>query len=225
MAKFCSNCGEKLEDNAAFCPECGQKLEVQAEQINQPIQQASFNQPVQQGNFNQPVQQPNQPVNYQNGYNPYGQSANNQQQGAYNPYGQQAGYNPPYMQPGIRPESVEESLKWTTYNGRLNRMRYFLRSLALGLGSGVVAFIGALFAILAMDLDKASAQLVAYVFCVPVFVLSWFNSVKRAHDLDKSGWMVLLTIVPIVNIIFGLYLLFAKGTEGPNQYGEDMLRY
>ena len=43
MAKFCSNCGEKLEDNAAFCPECGQKLEVQAEQINQPIQQASFN--------------------------------------------------------------------------------------------------------------------------------------------------------------------------------------
>ena len=38
---------------------------------------------------------------------------------------------------------------------------------------------------------------------------------------DKSGWLILLMFVPIVNALFGLYMLFADGTVGPNQYGED----
>ena len=52
----------------------------------------------------------------------------------------------------------------------------------------------------------------------------WFSlaqGVKRLHDLDKSGWLILLMFVPIVNALFGLYMLFADGTVGPNQYGED----
>ena len=33
--------------------------------------------------------------------------------------------------------------------------------------------------------------------------------------------MILLLFIPIVNIVFGLYMLFADGTVGPNQYGDD----
>lgn len=52
----------------------------------------------------------------------------------------------------------------------------------------------------------------------------WFSlaqGVKRLHDLNKSGWLILLMFIPIVNAIFGLYMLFADGTVGPNQYGAD----
>ena len=46
-------------------------------------------------------------------------------------------------------------------------------------------------------------------------------SIKRFHDMGKSGWLTLLYLVPIVNIfIFFLQLLF-EGTEGPNRFDED----
>ena len=52
----------------------------------------------------------------------------------------------------------------------------------------------------------------------------WFSlaqGVKRLHDLNKSGWLILLCCVPIVGWIFALYMLFADGTVGPNPYGAD----
>jgi hypothetical protein len=52
----------------------------------------------------------------------------------------------------------------------------------------------------------------------------WFTiaqDVKRLHDVDKSGWFLLLALIPIVNFILGLYMLFADGTVGPNRYGAD----
>lgn len=45
--------------------------------------------------------------------------------------------------------------------------------------------------------------------------------VKRFHDLDKSGWMILTLLIPIVDFVFSIYLLFVDGTIGPNRYGED----
>ena len=38
------------------------------------------------------------------------------------------------------------------------------------------------------------------------------------HDLNKSGWLILLMFIPL----FSTYMLFADGTVvGPNQYGAD----
>ena len=38
--------------------------------------------------------------------------------------------------------------------------------------------------------------------------------VKRLHDMDRDGYMYLLTWVPIFNLVVGLMLLFTKGTDG-----------
>ena len=48
-------------------------------------------------------------------------------------------------------------------------------------------------------------------------------TVKRLHDLDRPGWHWWLLLIPLVNIYMGLILLFAKGTQGPNQFGRDPL--
>ena len=37
-------------------------------------------------------------------------------------------------------------------------------------------------------------------------------TIKRLNDLEKSKLLVLLVAVPLVNFVFFLYLLFAKGT-------------
>ena len=43
--------------------------------------------------------------------------------------------------------------------------------------------------------------------------------VRRLHDLDQSGLLTFLWLVPIVNFIFYLYLQFAPGNKNLNQYG------
>ncbi len=49
-------------------------------------------------------------------------------------------------------------------------------------------------------------------------------SVKRWHDRDKSGWWVLIGLVPLIGGLWALIETgFLPGTEGDNQYGPDPL--
>lgn len=44
--------------------------------------------------------------------------------------------------------------------------------------------------------------------------------IKRFHDRDKSGWWLLIALIPLIGPIWLLIELgFLKGTPGPNQYG------
>ncbi len=47
-------------------------------------------------------------------------------------------------------------------------------------------------------------------------------SIRRLHDLDKSGWWLLLGMIPVVGLIL-LYWFCLKGTEGDNRFGPDPL--
>jgi uncharacterized membrane protein YhaH (DUF805 family) len=56
-------------------------------------------------------------------------------------------------------------------------------------------------------------------FLYPIFILTSLIptiavSVRRMHDVNKSGWFIL---IPIYNLI----LYCTNGTKGPNQYGPD----
>lgn len=45
--------------------------------------------------------------------------------------------------------------------------------------------------------------------------------VRRFHDQDKSGWWVLLNLIPSIGGIIVLVFMCLEGTRGPNQYGPD----
>lgn len=102
--------------------------------------------------------------------------------------------------------------KYFNYKGRLNRKRYFFRTLILSFIFGFAGTIlGSILPILVYP--------VWIVWIVSVAMLA----IRRLHDLNKSGWFYLLTLIPVVNFLVGIYLTFAKGTIGPNQYGPDPL--
>ena len=47
-------------------------------------------------------------------------------------------------------------------------------------------------------------------------------SAKRWHDRDKSGWWVLLVLVPVVGWLWALFDNgFLRGTPGPNRFGPE----
>jgi uncharacterized membrane protein YhaH (DUF805 family) len=48
-------------------------------------------------------------------------------------------------------------------------------------------------------------------------------SVRRLHDLDKSGWFLLLHFIPLIGSVILLIWFCMRGTVGPNRFGPDPL--
>ncbi len=107
-----------------------------------------------------------------------------------------------------------------SFEGRITRGRYwgilaailvvnFLTLLVVGqtVGSTNNEASGLLFAGLLVGLPCAWIAVATYV--------------KRWHDLGKSGWMVLTQFIPYINFLILLYLGFAPGIIGANEYGEQ----
>lgn len=136
--------------------------------------------------------------------------------------------------------------------GRLNRKPHFLRKVVLFVINLIVSFV--LMAILGLwgqrtGLNEITVQnltggmRIALVVAAIIFIIttvSWITlSIRRLHDLNHSGWWVLLNFVTVVNgftdanwlrgialliwLAFNLYILFVKGTAGTNDFGDDPL--
>lgn len=98
--------------------------------------------------------------------------------------------------------------------GRIRRSTYFLRCILFGFTSGIIQT----FALLSSNINFL---IFSYILMVTFCILIIIQAVKRLHDIERSGWYWLIFLIPIVNIIFGFYLLLTDGTIGKNQYGSD----
>ncbi len=52
---------------------------------------------------------------------------------------------------------------------------------------------------------------------------SWAVSIRRLHDINRSGYWVLIVFTGI-GILLLLYWACMKGTDGDNEYGSDPLQ-
>lgn len=62
------------------------------------------------------------------------------------------------------------------------------------------------------------------LYCITgliLFLPSLAVGVRRMHDINKSGWMLLVSLIPLAGGIWLLILLIKEGTQGENQYGSD----
>lgn len=106
------------------------------------------------------------------------------------------------------------------YDGRLNRKPYIMRGLALGITSFLISLvIGGIGAMLDSAGIAMLAPLISFVLIIPMFMLM----IRRLHDLNRPTWWIVGAFIPLVNVAFSLYLLFAEGTYGANQFGPDPL--
>ncbi len=56
------------------------------------------------------------------------------------------------------------------------------------------------------------------IYALVVLIPSIAVTVRRLHDIDRSGWWFLMVIVPILDIAL-LIMMLLDGKPGPNQYG------
>ena len=121
----------------------------------------------------------------------------------------------------------------TSFQGRINRQPFWLSFLVLSVVStllflAVMAVFGTW--VTAVDPGQPSIQLspIGWVLAVVLYVaLVWFGlaiQIKRWHDRDKSGWWVLISLVPFIGSIWMIVEAgFLRGTIGPNRFGPDPL--
>lgn len=106
--------------------------------------------------------------------------------------------------------------------GRAGRLRYFGYAIGIGFSTGII--IGVLSGIVGAISGNPNATagvmaIVSMVAYIVVMAATIIFMIKRLHDLNWTGWLSLLTLVPLVNILFGLILIFAPGNAEPNKYG------
>ena len=116
------------------------------------------------------------------------------------------------------------------FHGRANRAKFWLVALAILIVE--VILFAAVFGGAAMSGDPermaaAAGPLASIVLVIFIVLATWISiavAVKRYHDRNKSGWWVLIVLVPVIG---GLWYLiecgFLRGTTGPNDYGPDPL--
>ncbi len=75
----------------------------------------------------------------------------------------------------------------------------------------------------AIDTRIIGLPIIAWTFILATILPLLSVSVRRLHDLDRSGWCVLLDLVPLVGWIILLIWFCTKGTDGPNRFGADRL--
>ena len=57
------------------------------------------------------------------------------------------------------------------------------------------------------------------LYSIVLFIPSLAVAVRRLHDIGKSGWMLLILLIPVVGGIWMLVLLLREGNSFENEYG------
>jgi len=129
--------------------------------------------------------------------------------------------NNPYEAPkgNIQRDSEEFSqVSIFAIKGRLGRLRYVAYAFGLMFVAQLLVVLAASALVNTTSFGSAS-NLLIYGIYVPVAVLGIMLGIQRCHDLNITGWLILVSLIPIVNIFFILYLIFAPGTDGSNRFG------
>ena len=221
--KICKSCGSENPAEMTFCGRCGTnmyKVDSMSRGSNQEPHQAYF------------MQYGSQPSNGSVGI----------ENSAY-----LLKVNPMY--PVYVPKTKEEKIavialdmqsnwnraikeKYFTASGRASRGEYWkvqLYQFFLWIGMCIFLFIlGASIAgssryssgVEALILSGGIVTLLFIIGNVLLIIPSWMITIRRFHDIGKSGWWILVTCIPYIGAIIQLYFMCQKGDAHINEYGK-----
>ena len=113
---------------------------------------------------------------------------------------------------------VEALKKYAVFSGRSRRKEYWYFVSFVVFTSIVLSIIDSLFGTYHRE---SGAGLLSTMFSLAVLIPSIAVSVRRLHDIDRTGWWVLISLVPLVGWIVLLVFHVQDGTPGPNRFGPD----
>ncbi|HYL19076.1 MAG TPA: DUF805 domain-containing protein [Burkholderiales bacterium] len=122
-------------------------------------------------------------------------------------------YTAPKAAVGDMDEQEYQPIKTFSAAGRIGRARY------IGYSIGYALLVGLCAGVIAAATGKAGGgaigMLVIFAAYAALIVVQMLLTIQRCHDFNTSGWVSLLILIPLVNLLFW----FIPGTDGPNRFG------
>lgn len=107
---------------------------------------------------------------------------------------------------------------YANFSGRARRSEYWYYTLASVIISIILSTLDN-FAGLTFGL--ADSGILSSIYSLLVFLPGLGVMVRRLHDVGKSGWFILVVLIPLAGVIWLLIVLCTEGNSGVNAYGPD----
>jgi uncharacterized membrane protein YhaH (DUF805 family) len=108
--------------------------------------------------------------------------------------------------------------QYAVFSGRARRTEFWM-----------FALFNFIFAMIASIIDTAIGSKLGIlqfgifylIYSLAVLIPGLAVSVRRLHDIGKSGWMVLINLIPLIGLIWFIVLTVKDSQPGENQYGPN----
>jgi uncharacterized membrane protein YhaH (DUF805 family) len=101
---------------------------------------------------------------------------------------------------------------YSNFRGRARRKEYWMFMLF-----NIIFYIAAII----LDVAIGTYLLFYFLYALAVLIPGLAVSVRRLHDIGKSGWMLLISLIPLIGGIWLLVLTCTDSDLGENQYGPN----
>jgi uncharacterized membrane protein YhaH (DUF805 family) len=123
----------------------------------------------------------------------------------------------------VAAQSMTLSSLLLSWEGRISRSTYWLRF--------AVPYLVIYMSLLTVDVvagtspPKAGMGVFSGIFTLLALYPSLAVGIKRCHDRDRSGWFMLVSVIPVVNLWVFVELGLLPGSTGANKYGPAPRRW
>ncbi|MGW1340784.1 DUF805 domain-containing protein [Kribbella sp. NPDC002412] len=113
---------------------------------------------------------------------------------------------------------IEVLKKYAVFDGRARRKEYWMFVLFNVIVSIILSIIDN---IIGTTYGSANSGVISSIYSLAVLLPSIGVGIRRMHDTNRSGWWILINLIPCVGFIWFIVLAAQEGTVGDNQYGPD----
>jgi uncharacterized membrane protein YhaH (DUF805 family) len=113
---------------------------------------------------------------------------------------------------------LEVLKKYAVFSGRARRKEYWYFVLFNFIISIILSILDL---VLGTFSPEVGMGILGGLYFLGVLIPSFAVTVRRLHDRDRSGWWVLIGLIPLLGLIVLLVFMLQNSTPGQNQYGAN----
>lgn len=103
--------------------------------------------------------------------------------------------------------------RYTDFDGRSDRPEVWW----FGLINLIVSLV--LWAVGSAAFGFLTGELVAVLYGLVTLLPALGVEIRRLHDTNRSGWWILISLIPLIGGITRIVFFAIAGTQGPNRFG------
>lgn len=99
--------------------------------------------------------------------------------------------------------------KYAGFTGRAARPEYWYFILMMVIGSLIAGLVDSIL----------GSEFISLLFSLGILVPQIAVGVRRLHDTDRTGWWLLIGLIPLIGAIVLIVMFCQRGTPGANRFG------